>query len=268
VTHAQLREIEELVNQRVIENLKVEAYEVDFDKKPEGTLAYFGEKYGKVVRVVDIGGFSRELCAGTHVASTGEIGFIHVIHEGAIAAGTRRIEAVSGEGAFRLAQRAFETVSIVATRLGTSADQVEPSLAEYMERRDQLGELVGVYQQKEASSRAREISKGAETRGDLKVVRSLSPSLNTDALRSMGAQILSEIGEGVVVLASSIEGKASVVAFCSAKAIAAGFNAGGIVKDFSQRIGGKGGGKADFAMGGGRDVSKLEEALAAALPKA
>ena len=75
VTHAQVREIEELVNQRVLDNAKVEAYEVDFDKKPEGTLAFFGEKYGKVVRVVDIGGYSRELCAGTHVATTGEIGF-------------------------------------------------------------------------------------------------------------------------------------------------------------------------------------------------
>src|SRR5580692_2354972 len=101
VTHAQLREIEELVNQRVLDNARVEAYEVEFDKKPEGTLAFFGEKYGKVVRVVDIGGYSRELCAGTHVSTTSEVGLIKVVHESAIAAGTRRIEAVAGEGAYR-----------------------------------------------------------------------------------------------------------------------------------------------------------------------
>jgi Ser-tRNA(Ala) deacylase AlaX len=116
VTHAQLREIEELVNQRVLDNAKVEAYEVDFDKKPEGTLAFFGEKYGKVVRVVDIGGYSRELCAGTHVATTGEVGLVKIVHEGAIAAGTRRIEAVAGEAAHAMAPAPSPTRSSSARR--------------------------------------------------------------------------------------------------------------------------------------------------------
>jgi alanyl-tRNA synthetase len=100
VTHEQLLEVEQLVNAKVIDNAKVETYETEFDKKPEGTLAFFGDKYGKFVRVVDIGGYSRELCGGTHVATTGEIGLIKIVAEMAIAAGTRRIEAVAGQPAF------------------------------------------------------------------------------------------------------------------------------------------------------------------------
>ena len=96
----QLREIEHLVNSKVLDNAKVEAYEVEFDKKPADTLAFFGEKYGKIVRVVDIGGYSRELCGGTHVATTGEIGLVKIVAEMAIAAGTRRIEAVAGQAAY------------------------------------------------------------------------------------------------------------------------------------------------------------------------
>ncbi|MDR1789585.1 MAG: alanine--tRNA ligase, partial [Opitutaceae bacterium] len=95
-----LREIEKIVNARILENAKVQSYETDFDKKPEGTLAFFGEKYGSRVRVVDIGGYSRELCGGTHVAATGELGLFKIVSEGAVAAGTRRIEAVAGDAAY------------------------------------------------------------------------------------------------------------------------------------------------------------------------
>jgi alanyl-tRNA synthetase len=267
VTHAQLREIEELVNQRVLENARVEAYEVDYDKRPEGTLAFFGDKYGKVVRVVDIGGYSRELCAGTHVATTGEVGLVRIVHEGAIAAGTRRIEAAAGDGALRLALRAFDTVDLVARRLGTSADAVERQLGAWIAAHEAAHRELEGYKQKEAGGRADELARGAEARGALKIVKAAVEVPDTDALRAMGSQILSKLGEGVVVVAAVIEGKAAVSAFCSAQAIAAGHNAGAIVREISQKLGGKGGGKPDFAMGGGRDATKLPEALAAALPK-
>jgi alanyl-tRNA synthetase len=267
VTHAQLREIEELVNQRVLENARVEAYEVDFDRRPEGTLAFFGDKYGKVVRVVDIGGYSRELCAGTHVATTGEVGLVRIVHEGAIAAGTRRIEAAAGEGALRLALRAFDTVDFVAKRLGTSADSVERQLGAWVAAHEAARHELDGYRQKEAGGRADLLVRGAEARGALRIVKATVEVPDTDALRSMGSQVLSRLGEGVVVLASSIEGKAAVAAFCSAGAIAAGHDAGAIVREISQKLGGRGGGKPDFAMGGGRDVARLAEALGGALPK-
>ena len=137
LTPDQLREVERLVNERVIENAKVEAYETDFDRKPEGTLAFFGEKYGKVVRVVDIGGYSRELCGGTHVAATGEIGLIKVVAEMAIAAGTRRIEAVAGSPALDLLATREAALGTVNARLNAGAhDVVADGEEDFLEQLD------------------------------------------------------------------------------------------------------------------------------------
>ena len=268
VTHAQLREIEELVNQRVLDNAKVEAYEVDFDKKPEGTLAFFGEKYGKVVRVVDIGGYSRELCAGTHVATTGEVGFIKVVHEGAIAAGTRRIEAVAGEGAYKFALQAFDTVDYVAQKLGSPRAALEGRLDSLLQEKADAEKKVRSFEQRASASVAADIAGKAVVQGGLKFSSSVVALDSPDALRSLGAQILGQLGEGVVRLGAAFGDKASVVAFSSPAAIKAGYQAGRIVAEMSLLLGGKGGGKPDFAMGGGRDVAKLSEALSAALPKA
>ena len=268
VTHAQLREIEELVNQRVLDNARVEAYEVDFDRKPEGTLAFFGEKYGKVVRVVDIGGYSLELCAGTHVPTTGEVGLIKVVHEGAIAAGTRRIEAVAGEAAYRTVLRAFDTVEFAARKLGTSPNAVEAGLDAWLGMHKAAAAELESYRQREAGTVADRLAAGAEAREGLRIVRATATVPDTDSLRTLGSQVANKIGEGVVVLAAVIGEKAAVVAFCSPAAIGAGHNAGKIVNELSRTLGGKGGGKADFAMGGGRDVAKLPEALRSSLPKA
>ncbi len=266
VTHAQIREIEDLVNQRVLENARVEAYEVDFDHKPEGTLAFFGEKYGKVVRVVDIGGYSRELCAGTHVATTGEIGFIKVIHESAIAAGTRRVEAVAGEAAHRVALRAFDTVEFAAQRLGASRDALESRIDALLAEKSESEKRLRSFEQKASAAVAGAIAAKAVSRDGLKVAAAQVSVDSPDALRSLGAQVQSHLGEGVVVLAAVLGDKASVVAYCTPAARAAGHDAGKIVAAVSARLGGKGGGKADFAMGGGRDLSRLSEALNSALP--
>jgi alanyl-tRNA synthetase len=268
VTHAQLREIEELVNQKVLENSRVEAYEVDFDRKPEGTLAFFGEKYGKVVRVVDIGGYSRELCAGTHVATTGEIGLIKVVHEGAIAAGTRRIEAVAGEGAYRHALHAFDTVDFVAQRIGASREGLDGRLEALLAEKAESEKKLRAFEQRASASAAADLASKAVSAGGLKFVSGVVSAESPDALRALGSQILSQIAEGVVLLGAVIGDKATVVAFASPAAVKAGHQAGKLVNEMSQKLGGKGGGKPDFAMGGGRDVSKLPEALSTILPKA
>jgi alanyl-tRNA synthetase len=267
VTHAQLREIEEIVNQRVLDNAKVDAYEVDFDRRPEGTLAFFGEKYGKVVRVVDIGGFSRELCAGTHVASTGEIGFIKIVHEGAIAAGTRRVEAVAGDAAYRFALQAFDTVEFAAQRLGSTRDALESRIESLLAEKSETEKRLRSFEQRASANLAGDIAEKAVALGALRFASAQVSVESTDALRSLGSQVLGRLGEGVVVLAAVLGDKAAVVAFCSPAAAAAGYNAGKIVNGLSQKLGGKGGGKPDFAMGGGRDIGKLQEALSASLPK-
>ena len=268
VTHAQVREIEELVNQRVLDNARVEAYEVDFDRKPEGTLAFFGEKYGKVVRVVDIGGYSRELCGGTHVATTGEVGFIKVVHESAIAAGTRRIEAVAGEAAYRTALHAFDTVEGVAARIGAARDAIDARIAALLSEKADIERRLKAFEQRAASQLAAELAAKATVLGGLGFVAAVVSVDSPDALRAMGSQVLAALGEGVVRLGCAFGEKATVVAFCSPGAIKAGHQAGKIVNELSLQLGGKGGGKPDFAMGGGRDTARLAEVLDAALPRA
>jgi alanyl-tRNA synthetase len=267
VTHAQLREIEGLVNQKVLDNAPVETREVEFDKKPEGTLAFFGEKYGKIVRVVDIGGYSRELCAGTHVATTGEVGLIKVLHESAISTGTRRIEAVAGEAAYQHALRVFDTADFVARKLGASRDGIEGRLDALLAEKAESERKLRAFEQKAAAHLASDLAAKATEAGGLKFVSAVVAADSPDALRALGSQVLAQLGEGVVRLGASFGDKATVVAFSSPAAIKAGHQAGKMVNELSVLLGGKGGGKPDFAMGGGRDVAKLQDVIGASLPK-
>lgn len=267
VTRAQLREIEELVNQRVLDNAKVEAYEVAFDRKPEGTLAFFGEKYGKIVRVVDIGGYSRELCAGTHVATSGEVGFVKIVHESAIAAGTRRLEAVAGEAAHRWALQAFDTVDFVAQKIGSPRDALEGRVESLLAQKSETERKLRSFEQRASASLASDIARRAVAKDGLKFASASVSVDSPDALRSLGSQVLAALGEGVVRLGCVFGDKATVVAFASPAAVKAGHQAGRIVSAMSVLLGGKGGGKPDFAMGGGREAARLDEALTSPLPK-
>jgi alanyl-tRNA synthetase len=261
VTPAQLREVESLVNEKVIDNSAVGTYEVEFDKKPADTLAFFGDKYGKIVRVVDIGGFSRELCGGTHVATTGEIGFVKVVHESAIAAGTRRIEAVAGRAAQEFIAAEEAALAAVNAHLSSGPTDVVRKLESVLAQKAELERKLKAFEHKASASLAGELAAGAVDRGGLRFVSAAVAAESPEALRGLGAQVLAQLGEGVVVLGAAFGEKASVVAFCSPAAIAAGQAAGRLVNELSVKLGGKGGGKPDFAMGGGRDVAKLAEVL-------
>jgi alanyl-tRNA synthetase len=263
MTADQMREIEQLVNERVIDNARVESYETEFDKKPEGTLAFFGDKYGKIVRVVDIGGYSRELCGGTHVATTGEIGVIKIVAEMAIAAGTRRIEAVAGQAAFDYIAQRDAALAAVNSRLNAGAHDVAQKLESLLAHQKELEKKLKSYEQKAAAGLADELAAKAATRDGLKFVTAIVTVEAPESLRSLGSQVLAKIGEGVVQLGAAFGDRASLVAFCSPAAIKAGHQAGRIVNELSQKIGGKGGGKPDFAMGGGKDASKLADVLKA-----
>ncbi|HUR58405.1 MAG TPA: alanine--tRNA ligase, partial [Opitutaceae bacterium] len=261
MTPDQLREIERLVNERVIDNARVECYETDFDKKPEGTLAFFGDKYGKVVRVVDIGGYSRELCGGTHVTTTGEIGFIKIVAEMAIAAGTRRLEAVAGQAAFEFIAQREAALAVVNAKLNAGPLDVAQKLDAVLAHQKELEKKLKAYEQKASAGLADELAAKANARDGLKFVQAVVAVDAPETLRSLGSQVLAKLGEGVVTLGAAIGDKATVVAFCSPAAIKAGHQAGKLVNELSQKLGGKGGGKPDFAMGGGKDVAKLGEVL-------
>ena len=263
VTPAQLREVEALVNAKVIDNAKVETYETEFDKKPEGTLAFFGDKYGKYVRVVDIGGFSRELCGGTHVSTAGEIGLIKIVAEMAVAAGTRRIEAVAGQAAIDFIATREAALAAINAHLGAGTADVTKKLEALLAHQKEIEKQLKAFQQKALAGLADELAAKATTRDGLKFVSAVVPVEDQESLRSLGSQVLAKLGEGVVQLGAAFGDKASLVAFCSPAAIKAGHAAGKIVQTLTTQIGGKGGGKPDFAMGGGKDVAKLAEILKA-----
>jgi alanyl-tRNA synthetase len=263
VTSAQLLEIEALVNAKVIDNAQVETYETDFDQKPEGTLAFFGEKYGKVVRVVDIGGYSRELCGGTHVTTAGEIGLIKVVAESAIAAGTRRIEAVAGQAAIDFIASREAALAAVGTHLSAGPTDVNKKLEALLTHKAELEKKLKAFEQRATGALAAELAAASVDRDGLKHVSAFVSVDTPDLLRELGSQVLSRLGEGVVLLGTTFGERASIVAFCSPAAIKAGLQAGKLVTDLSAQIGGKGGGKPDFAMGGGKDGAKLAAVLKA-----
>ena len=262
LTPAQLKEVEQLVNEKVIDNAKVESYETEFDKKPEGTLAFFGDKYGKFVRVVDIGGYSRELCGGTHVATTGEIGLIKVVAEMAVAAGTRRIEAVAGQPAYEFVAGEEAALKAVSTRLNAGVQDVTAKLDSLLAHQKELEQKLKAYQAKESAGLAEELAAKPVEKDGLKWVSAVVTAENQDALRSLGSQVLHKVGAGAVVqLGALFDGKVALVAYCSPEAIKAGQAAGKLIGALAGKLGGKGGGKPDYAQGGGGDASKLADAL-------
>ncbi len=262
----QLRKIEDLVNERILANAPVRWYEIDFADKPDDIIAFFGEKYGERVRVVDIGGYSRELCGGTHVRATGEIGPFKITAESGIAAGTRRIEAVVGDAALQLLGTSYETLHALAHRLSCRPGEVEARLAHLLEESERLEKEIRKARQRDAAGVARDLAAGAESRDGYKWVVARTEAGSPDELRSLGACILGEIGEGVVVLGAAFGEKTTLVALASPGAVKAGHRAGDIIRDLAPRLGGKGGGKPDFAMGGGKDPENLDAVLRAWKP--
>jgi alanyl-tRNA synthetase len=257
----QLREVEHLVNDKVLDNTRVEAYEVEFDKRPADTLAFFGEKYGRIVRVVDIGGYSRELCGGTHVATTGEIGLVKIVTESAIAAGTRRIEIVAGQAALDFVAMREAALAAVSSLLSAGPLDVAKKLESLLTHKAELEKKLKTFDQKASAGLADELAAKAVTKDGFKFVSAVVATDSPETLRGLGAQVLAKLGEGVVQLGAAFGEKAAVVAFCSPAAIKSGLQAGKLVTVLSAKLGGKGGGKPDFAMGGGRDVARLAEVL-------
>ena len=262
LTAAQLKEVEQLINEKVIDNAKVTSYETEFDKKPEGTLAFFGDKYGKIVRVVDIGGYSLELCGGTHVTTTGEIGLIKIVAEMAIAAGTRRIEAVAGQAALDFVVHEETALKTVNARLNAGTNDVAAKLESLLNQQKELEKKLKAFEAKASAGLAEELAGKAVDKDGLKWVSAVVSAENSDALRSLGSQVLNKVGAGAVVqLGALMDGKVSLVAYCSPEAIKAGQSAGKLIGGLAGKLGGKGGGKPDYAQGGGGDAGKLADTL-------
>ena len=260
----QLREIEERVNEQVRADLEVSTFQEELEKaKAMGAQALFGEKYDDRVRVVRIGDFSLELCGGTHVRSTGKIGAFDLLSESGIAAGVRRSEALTGEGAERAARQRRQVLAELGTRLNAAPEELADKIEALLGRNRQLERSLDELRRRVAALETSDLSNGAREVEGVTVVARRTEAEDVPSLRAMADGLRESLGSGVGVLGADISGKVSFIAVVTDDLIKArGLKAGDIVRGVAQLAGGSGGGKAHLAQAGGRDPGKLDEALA------
>ena len=262
ITPEQLRQVETLVNEQVLNDLPVQVRELPIaEARKEGAMALFGEKYGDIVRVVSMGDWSKEFCGGTHLSNTARVGAFHILSEFSTAAGVRRIEAVTGLRSLENMAKADRLEREVAETLKTSPAELKNRAAAVMAELKESHKTVEKLQDQLIRAEISELLQGAEMVGSLRVAAVNAGAVGADWLRSAGDRIREKDETAVAVLAGVNGEKITFQAVCGKAAVAAGVRAGDIIKHVTAIAGGSGGGKPDSAMGGGRDVSKLQEAL-------
>ena len=261
MTDDEIHRVEAIVNAEILANSATTARIMKFDEATRaGALAFFGDKYGEEVRVLDIGS-SRELCGGTHVKRTGDIGFFKVISEGGVAAGVRRIEATTGEGALAWVQEQEEKLSEVADALRTSPQEVAQKIGQMTENIRALEKELTRLKSKLAASQGDELAKQAKVVKGVKVLAATLDGADARALREAVDRLKAELKHAAVVLASTDGGKVSLIAGVTPD-LTGKLKAGELVNHVAQQIGGKGGGRPDMAQAGGTEPAKLPAALA------
>ncbi|WP_236233080.1 alanine--tRNA ligase [Pseudomonas tohonis] len=262
----QLKALEDIVNAEIRKNSAVDTEETDIETaKAKGAMALFGEKYGDQVRVLSMGdGFSVELCGGTHVSRTGDIGLFKITSEGGVAAGVRRIEAVTGAAALAYLNGAEEQLKEAAGLVKGSRDNLLDKLSALLERNRQLEKELDQLKAKAASAAGNDLAASAV---DVKGVKVLAARLDLDgdALLALVDQLKNKLGRAVILLGGALEGKVTLVAGVT-QDLTGQLKAGDLMKQAAAAVGGKGGGRPDMARGGGTDAAALEQALALAVP--
>jgi alanyl-tRNA synthetase len=258
----EIAEIERLVNAQIRANAAVETRLMRFDDAvAAGAMALFGEKYDDDVRVLRIGDFSTELCGGTHVGRAGDIGLFKIVSEGGVAAGVRRIEAVTGQGAFDYVLQSEHRLRDVASLVRGSRDDVEDKVRQLLERSRRLEKEVAQLKDKLASGQGRDVAAEAATVGGLKVVATIIEGADAAALRNAVDQLKSRLGSAVIVLGSAdADGKVTLIAGVTADATGK-VKAGELVNFVAQQVGGRGGGRPDLAQAGGTQPAQLPVAM-------
>ncbi|HIJ81755.1 MAG TPA: alanine--tRNA ligase [Desulfuromonadales bacterium] len=264
MTAEEIRQVEMIVNRFIMTNDQVVTREMDVHEATEaGATALFDEKYGDVVRVVRVGDVSMELCGGTHVRAAGDIGLFKIVSESGIAAGVRRIEALSGEGALAFISQIEDEQRSIAAMLkaesGSAVDRLEKLLARQKELQREIEALHGKLN---AASSGDLLSQVVEVKG----IKLLAAKVQVDdvkGLRDLSDTLKDRIGEGIVVLGTAIGGKANLLVAVTSS-LSTRFKAGDVIKQLAPIVGGSGGGKPELAQAGGTDPQKLDEALAAA----
>jgi alanyl-tRNA synthetase len=260
---AELLEVERLMNEEILKNIQVETNVMALDQAiATGAMALFGEKYGESVRVVEVPGFSRELCGGTHVRRTGDIGLAKIVYEGSISAGVRRIEAITGEAALRQYQEGAGALRRIADMVRAS----EPELIEHVEKliatEHALKRQVDQLKTQLAHAAAGALETQARQMNGAKVLAARAEGMDRQQMRALADSLRNKWKSAVVVLASTEDGGVSIVSAVT-KDLTAKVHAGKLVGSVAQAVGGKGGGRPDMAEGGGKDAGALDAALEA-----
>ena len=261
VSAEQLQQIEAMVNAEIRANAEAEVHHMGMQEAIDfGAMALFGEKYGERVRVLKMGSFSTELCGGTHVHRTGDIGVFKILSEAGVAAGVRRIEATTGEHAIAVFKQAEDALQKASALVGARSGDVLERLQQVLDRQKLLERELEAFKAKAASGQSTELAAKAHDVGGIKVVKSRIAGMDGKALRELVDNLKTQLPDSVVVLASAQDGRLSMVAGVQGKALQK-VKAGDVLGHIATQIGGKGGGRADFAQGGGDDGPAFDGAL-------
>ena len=263
LTAEELAKVNSLVQNAVLEGYPVDIREMPIEEaKATGATALFSEKYGDTVRVVNMGGYSVELCGGTHLDNTAKVGPFELESECSVASGVRRIEAITGKACLKRMERNQQLLFEAAAKLKTKPADVGTKIQSYVEEVKELKRSVEQYKAKEASGEVERFLFGSRNMGGFKVLTAMVPNADAAKLRQMGDMLRDKDPKVVAVLATNNDGKPTFLAVCGKDAVASGLKAGELVKQVCSCCGGSGGGKPDSAMGGGKDVTKVDNALA------
>jgi alanyl-tRNA synthetase len=261
ISPEQLKDIEDLVNEKIRANYAVETRMMKQDEAmAAGAMALFGEKYGDIVRVLSMGEFSVELCGGTHVNRTGDIGMFKIISESGVAAGVRRIEAVSGPGALRWVRNNESRLQKLAKLVKGSPDNLDDKVRQVLEKNRQLEKDVEQLKAKLASSQGSDLVSQAKEIDGVKVLAARLDGADPKSLRDTMDQLKNKLGSAAVVLAAVNGEKINLVAGVTSDQTSR-LKAGNLVNAVAQQVGGKGGGRPDMAMAGGNNPAALDAAL-------
>ncbi|ANA22205.1 alanine--tRNA ligase [Salmonella enterica] len=259
---SEIREVEDLVNAQIRRNLPIETHIMDLEAaKAKGAMALFGEKYDERVRVLSMGDFSTELCGGTHASRTGDIGLFRIISESGTAAGVRRIEAVTGEGAMATVHAQSDRLNDIAHLLKGDSQNLGDKVRAVLERTRQLEKELQQLKDQAAAQESANLSSKAVDLNGVKLLVSELAGVEPKMLRTMVDDLKNQLGSTVIVLATVVEGKVSLIAGVS-KDVTDRVKAGELIGMVAQQVGGKGGGRPDMAQAGGTDAAALPAALA------
>ena len=264
ITPEQLLAIDTFVNDAILAGIPVVTEILPIEEaKKKGAIAMFGEKYGEIVRVVEMGDVSMEFCGGTHLDNTAKVGLFRIKSEGSVASGVRRIEAITGRQTLEELRRVQEKLLRAAHMLKTTSNELEDRIGGMLGEMKEIRAQLEKFKEQASLGEARSFLTAAKELGGLKIVTAQRDGLDANAMRKLGDFLRDKESRIVGVLASVHEGKVTLLAVCGKDAVARGIRAGDIIKTIAPICGGKGGGKPDSAMGGGTEISKVDDALAA-----